>query len=630
MTAASVPADDTVTTAATLRTGLGSLVTGLQRVATAADVSGIVAPLLAECARPPGATARVVVAGATKRGKSALVNAVLDRPGLVPVDSDVATGVHIAVRHGDVERARVHVAGTEPIAIDLADVERYASERHNPGNALDVSAVEIEIPAPLLAGGLELVDTPGVDSVVARHADVTLAALALADALVLVVDPGRPLTAPELAFLGEATQRVGHVVFVLTKLDLHREWRRVLDDDRALIATHAPRFARAPFVPVSGRLMAAASDARRRGRDALADRVAAESGGDALVAELARVGADLEVVRLGNVVQLALVTTNRVTAAVRAARPPADDPAAAAAVEDERARLRRLTDAGSRWRQELAHAFRRLQLDLEAHLAASATRTDRDIADSLETWSAQRAETIGRELDDAVRVLWLDAVVLVRDRVEAIVAELVALVAEHGVELTRPELELPFLQRDPTRRPDADDDPSQRGLAGALGSYGAAAGMAFGADRMLALLSPLLGPVGLGLGAAIGVAGIAMRRRAMDRMREHRAAQRLASRTIADARAHTQREFTKHLVDVQFGLESVVHDLLTARRRELDEAVKRSSALLTRTAEERERQRRLTDEALTALEGLRRDAAALHRVVETARTQTTAPTPATT
>ena len=48
----------------------------------------------------------------------------LDRPGLVPVDSDVATGVHIAVRHGDVERAGVHVAGTEPIAIDLAEVER--------------------------------------------------------------------------------------------------------------------------------------------------------------------------------------------------------------------------------------------------------------------------------------------------------------------------------------------------------------------------------------------------------------------------------------------------------------------------------------------------------------------------
>ena len=200
-----MPADDTVTTAATLRTGLGALVTGLQRVAAAADVGGIVAPLLAECARPPGAD------GAGRRRRRAPSAArvrsstrVLDRPGLVPVDSDVATGVHIAVRHGDIERARVHVAGTEPIVIDLADVERYASERHNPGNALDVSAVEIEMPAPLLAGGLELVDTPGVDSIVARHADVTLAALALADALVLVVDPGRPLTAPELAFLGEA------------------------------------------------------------------------------------------------------------------------------------------------------------------------------------------------------------------------------------------------------------------------------------------------------------------------------------------------------------------------------------------------------------------------------------------
>ena len=305
----------------TVRAGLGDLVRRLHDLATAAELGHVMSPLVTECSRPVGGPTRVVVAGAANRGKSALVNALLGRPDLVPVDTDVATGVHVAIRHGERERAVVHRSGVEPLEIGIAEIARYASERLNPGNAAGVLVVEVEIPAPVLAGGLELVDTPGVDSVVARHADVTLAALGLADALVLVLDPSRPLTTPELVFLRRATRRLGTVVFALTRIDEHREWRRVLDDDRALVAENAPRFAGAPFLAVSGRLKTVADRARAGGRDALADRVEAESNVAALAAELDRVGGDVERVRLGNVVQLALVVLARLRSALTAARP---------------------------------------------------------------------------------------------------------------------------------------------------------------------------------------------------------------------------------------------------------------------------------------------------------------------
>ena len=100
--------------AATLRRGLGELASRLQGAAQSAGLADVVAPLLDECRRPTRPTARVVVAGAVKRGKSALVNALLGRPGLVPVDTDVATGIHVAVSYGERERAAVHIAGTEP------------------------------------------------------------------------------------------------------------------------------------------------------------------------------------------------------------------------------------------------------------------------------------------------------------------------------------------------------------------------------------------------------------------------------------------------------------------------------------------------------------------------------------
>ncbi|WP_433783836.1 dynamin family protein [Actinomycetospora sp. CA-101289] len=591
---------------------------GLHQVATAAGLAEVVAPLVAECSRPTRPIARIVVAGATKRGKSALVNALVGRPGLVPVDTDVATGVHIALRHADADRAVVHLADTPPREVPPTDVERYASERHNPGNGLDVLAVELELPAPLLARGVELVDTPGVDSIVARHADVTLAALGLADALVLVVDPSRPLIAPELAFLREATQRIGQVVFVLTKIDTHPEWRRVLEDDRALVATHAARFAQAPFLAVSGRLKSVADDARLRGRDALAERVVAEAGTEALEDELARIAEDLDVVRLGNVVQMALVVVARLAAAVHAAR-PTDDPSVAAALEADQERLRRLQDSGTRWRQELAHGFRRLQFDVDAALTSGASRADEALLDSLNRWSPERSETLPRELDDVVRALWLEAATVVRERVEVLVAELVTTVSEQGVELARPELALPETTREGTRRPEPEDDPTARGVAGALGSYGAAAGLAFGAERLLMPLGLLLGIGGLGLGAAIGLAGIALRRRTMNRVREQRAAQRLTTRTISESRQQMQREFAKHLVEVQFGLEATVTDLLAQRRRELGDAVADAQATVKRTAEERRTRRRELDEHLAALERLRTDAAALHQVATSAQ-----------
>jgi len=42
----------------------------------------------------------VVACGDIKRGKSSLLNAILDRSQLLPVDSDVATSVHLVIRYG--------------------------------------------------------------------------------------------------------------------------------------------------------------------------------------------------------------------------------------------------------------------------------------------------------------------------------------------------------------------------------------------------------------------------------------------------------------------------------------------------------------------------------------------------
>src|SRR5579863_4152152 len=71
--------------------------------------------------------ARVVVVGEKKRGKSSLINALLRRPGLLPVDSDIATSVHVTVFAADSEQALVvDESHPEGFAIPLADIGEYA------------------------------------------------------------------------------------------------------------------------------------------------------------------------------------------------------------------------------------------------------------------------------------------------------------------------------------------------------------------------------------------------------------------------------------------------------------------------------------------------------------------------
>ncbi|HEV8555320.1 MAG TPA: dynamin family protein [Actinophytocola sp.] len=114
--------------------------------------------------------------------------------------------------------------------------------------------VEVSVPAPLLLEtGLRLVDTPGVGGLVEGHADLALATVELADALIFVVSANSELTRSELDFLRRATERIHAVLFVLTQVDLYPGWQSVLIRNQALLAEHAPDYRDAPWLPVSSR-----------------------------------------------------------------------------------------------------------------------------------------------------------------------------------------------------------------------------------------------------------------------------------------------------------------------------------------------------------------------------------------
>jgi hypothetical protein len=231
--------------------------------------------------RLPARSPTVVVVGETKRGKSSLVNALLGHAGLSPVDVDIATTAWLAFEHGpEVSAAVVRPDTGELLPIDPATIADWAALGGT--RAAEFGApkhLEIRCPAPLLATGVRLVDTPGVGGLDPSHRAITLDALTLASALLVVLDAGAPLSGPELSFLAQAADTVELVFVALTKTDLYGHWREAEADGKLLLARAAPRLAGARWFPVSARLF---DEAAALGIGRVSDDLRRESGLPAL------------------------------------------------------------------------------------------------------------------------------------------------------------------------------------------------------------------------------------------------------------------------------------------------------------------------------------------------------------
>ncbi len=293
------------------------------------DRQDLAGALAADAARWKDDTATIVVAGAQKRGKSRMLNALIGRPDLLPVDVDIATHSYLAVRRGPALSVTVRRRSGERIAnlaIDPADIADYASALGDPDKRRDVVGVEIEMDHPML-DGLRLVDTPGVDSLTVGHRHTTIAMLQEADALLFAVSAqDQPILRHELEFLAEAAQRVEVVAFVLTKVEDSSAWHELLEENRHRLAEfvarestgdgfdarHAQRLLGAPWIPVSAKLAEASAARRALGQVERADALWERSGMGRLTDYIRNCAGDRELARCGKV----LAGTNAVLRAI--------------------------------------------------------------------------------------------------------------------------------------------------------------------------------------------------------------------------------------------------------------------------------------------------------------------------
>jgi small GTP-binding protein len=204
------------------------------------DVQGPFSDLFARLAED---RFNLVVVGRFSRGKTSLMNAMLDTErlptGIVPLTSVITT-----VSYGSNERAFIeHEGWARALAreISLDELPDYVTQQRNPGNERHVALARVELPAELLRRGFYFVDTPGLGSSILENTRTTERFLPQADAFMLVTSYDSPLSEEELRVLQGVASSTSRIFLVVNKHDT------VSVEDRDQVLSHVRDQARRVF-----------------------------------------------------------------------------------------------------------------------------------------------------------------------------------------------------------------------------------------------------------------------------------------------------------------------------------------------------------------------------------------------
>lgn len=609
------------TSAASLITRVLTLANEVHSIAKSRGQSDLASTLAEEGRRWKDRTTTIVVAGAQKRGKSRMVNALVDRPDLLPVDADIATHTYLAVRQGpalSVSVRRREDGQIREFAIDPREIGDYASALGDPAKRRDVVGVEITVDHPLLQG-VRLVDTPGVDSLTVGHRHTTMAMLQEADALLFTLSAqDQPVLRHELEFLAEAAQRIPAVAFVLAKVEDSTSWQALLAEDQRRLATFVERYERArgddepgqigsaataettpgdgfigddgprrllsaPWFPVSSKLAEAAGRRRAAGAIERAEALLARSGMRDVIGFIRLCADSRELTRCAKVLSMAILAlrklavaeNDRVMAATQSqetVRSRLDEVEVALRELSERGRDRRHFSAECRFLSREVSALVRARLD-ELRRPYERVIVTLSSRDKVERFLAELPDSVERSLEAG----WSELVSEVQGRVAEKLTTFLASMGLDPIEVDLVAMRLPRTVRSRIKpreaAPDRKFDLLREGVPGV--TIGASiSGLLVGALG-LATVGWVVGPV--------VAAGVIWRRHQYDQAGRDQAGMRQALNEVFAAAANEMTmELDRAITHWQGEAEYRVDAMLANQRRQTEARRAELTALTTR------------------------------------------------
>ncbi|ENH95988.1 dynamin family protein [Gracilibacillus halophilus YIM-C55.5] len=156
---------------------------------------------------------RIAVLGEFKRGKSSIINALLQEE-LMPVDVLPTTAVLHKIKHGQSDLATVYT--------DDEEIESIASHQQSLMNYTyesqyqHVNFIELYQPLDHLGDNVELIDTPGIGDLNDHRFEVTYEHIPRADLIIFVFDMTTPIRKTELTYLRDTVLplAMGEIMYV--------------------------------------------------------------------------------------------------------------------------------------------------------------------------------------------------------------------------------------------------------------------------------------------------------------------------------------------------------------------------------------------------------------------------------
>lgn len=534
----------------------------------------------------------VVVVGETNRGKSSLVNALLAKPGLSPVEAEVATATYLVFDHAEEWRAQACYPGQlAPVEFGLEELERWVSVRHDlPEGQLPPRYVEVSGPVPLLER-ISVVDTPGVGGLDSAHGELAMEAAAGATALLFVVDASAPFTMPELRFLTMLADRVETVVFALSKTDQFRGWRQILEANKRLLAEHAPRFGDCPFHPVSARMFELAAKAPNEQAAAM---LREKSG----VAELQTALQELLVGRaamLGEANTLRALSSAlaeqrvKLTANERALRSGESEARQLRERRDQLVADRRSSTRG--WQLRLRGEVQRARIDLGHEVGRQMREAQAYFRQRIDAAGREELAALPQQVDATLQTVSQRVSGLLTQRLNEITeAVLAELFSAEELAVIRAQLARgggpPVVLRPPDKRPPTAEDKLLvfMGVSGGAG----AAKLVAAPFVSAALFAPVVLPATIVIGLGAGWWMARTRRHAADK--QH--AKQWLIESIADARSTLDQLVAEQLIEAEQQLALALDDALSRRIEAIEAELKEIDTTIK--LDEKERARKLT------------------------------------
>lgn len=153
--------------------------------------------------------------GQFSAGKSKLINNILQKE-VLPVHITETTAVITLIRYGETEYAEITYKSGQEETITIEESQQLW-QSGNSDKLTEIEAITIYLPNDLLKNGLVIVDTPGINTIINAHIQLTTELLNRSEKVIYVM--GKPMTDDDMKFIRKIEGCGISMLFVRTHMD---------------------------------------------------------------------------------------------------------------------------------------------------------------------------------------------------------------------------------------------------------------------------------------------------------------------------------------------------------------------------------------------------------------------------